>query len=268
MATRSPSEIQAILLDPGSGLLDRIARNLGDFTVALLALSGSPQTIKLVGTGTLLVVGEKYFILTALHVWEEALKFADYIGITMKAGINHRTVIDRLTVVPTGLPKPEAWNEWGPDLVLLSVPAEDLGRIKAYKSFWSSDRLVEVHAEVCEAQVLMGTPAALGTLTDTHADLVMNGMLVGPNKVRERGDLDYADYLLALTSTAPRNFGGVSGGGLWRVYLYWEPSREEIDWKMSLHGVAYWQFPIVAERTVIRCHGPQSIRAALRQLTV
>jgi hypothetical protein len=46
--------------------------------------------------------------------------------------------------------------------------------------------------------------------------------------------------------------------------MYWAPSTGEIDWKMSLHGVAFYQLSIVAERRTIRCHGPETIRAALR----
>ena len=77
--------------------------------------------------------------------------------------------------------------------------------------------------------------------------------------------LELLDAVLTLAAiVVPRDFGGVSGGGVWQVYLYWAPSTGEIDWKMSLHGLAFFQLPIIAERRTIRCHGPESIRAALR----
>ncbi len=79
--------------------------------------------------------------------------------------------------------------------------------------------------------------------------------------------LDYLDYEVDLSFPVPRNFGGVSGGGVWQVYAHWERSTGEVDWKMSLHGMAYWQSPIVAGRTIIRCHGAQTIQAAIRQLS-
>lgn len=50
-----------------------------------------------------------------------------------------------------------------------------------------------------------------------------------------------------------------------RVYVYWSPSTGEVDWKMSLHGVAFYQLPIIAERRIIRCHGAQTIHAAVAQ---
>jgi hypothetical protein len=264
MATRDPREIEAILRSDTSGLRDRIVRNLGDFTVALFAISGSAQErLRLAGTGTLVMVDGKYFILTALHVWEEVLKSADRIGITVKENTVHRTVIDRGAVAAFGWSRPTEWSEWGPDMVLLSVPAEDVGRISAYRCFWNLASRIEINAEVLEVRILMGTPAALGTITDTYADLQINGMFLGPETHHTRGELDYLDYEIDLSFPVPRNFGGVSGGGVWQVYVYWTPSGEEVDWKMSLHGVAFYQLPIVAERTTIRCHGPQTIQATL-----
>ncbi len=273
MAIRDSRKIKAILSDPKSGLVDKVARSLVDYTVALFALKGSPQKLKLGGTGTLVAFGGNHFILTARHVWDETLKTADLIGITMKPGITHRTVLNRSAVTAIGLPPPGDWDEWGPDLVLLSMPKEDVGRITAVKSFWTLDQRVEINASVLEQNVLVGTPEETGTITDIHADLLMHGMFLAAEKLTKRDGLDYLDYDMNLGQRVqligpsfPKNFGGVSGGGVWRVFLYWEPARDEIDWKMSLHGVAFWQFPPAGERNVIRCHGPESIAATLRLL--
>ena len=110
----------------------------------------------------------------------------------------------------------------------------------------------------------MGTPAALGAFTETFADVQINGLFLGPEVLHARGEFDFLDYEIDLSLAVPRDFGGVSGGGVWQVYLYWVPSTGEIDWQMSLHGLAFFQLPIIAERRTIRCHGPESIRAALR----
>ncbi len=265
MATRDPREIETALRSDTSGLRERIVRNLGDFTVALFGIFRAPQErLKLAGTGTLVVNAGRHFILTALHVWEEVLKAADQIGITMREDTVHCTAINRCDVVPFGLSNSRGWNEWGPDLVLLSVPATDVGRIGAYRSFWNVTAQREINAAVIESLVLMGTPAALGTFTETFADVQINGMFLGPEVRHTRGEFDYLDYEIDLSLDVPRKFGGVSGGGVWQVYIYWAPSTGEIDWKMSLHGVAFFQLPIVGERRAIRCHGPESIRAALR----
>ena len=155
MTTRDPHEIEPILRSDTSGLRDRIVRNLGDFTVALFGVFRFPQErLRLAGTGTLVVQDGKHFILTALHVWEEVLKTADQVGITMKEDVVHCTVIDRRAVLAYGPPKPQTWNEWGPDLVLLSVAAEDVGRISVYRSFWNLTAQRAINAAVLEVCIL------------------------------------------------------------------------------------------------------------------
>jgi hypothetical protein len=260
----NPHEIAGVLKNPESGLQDRIVHNLGNFTVALLAISHHPERLDLAGTGTLMAIDGPHYILTARHVWDEVLAGADHVGITLKPDVNHRYLIPSRDFAPVGLPKPCAWNEWGPDLMLLRIPAERVGTIEAYRSFWNPAHSVAVSAEAIEVHVLMGTPAELGTITDVHADLQITGMYLGPEKLQHMGGFDYLDYELELKAGLPRHFGGVSGGGVWRVYLYCSPQSGEIDWNMSFHGVAFYQLDIVKDRTTIRCHGPQSTQAMLR----
>lgn len=260
----NPQEIASVLKDKGSGLQDKIVHNLGDYTVALLGISGNPERLKLAGTGTLMAFDGAHYILTARHVWDEILADADHVGITLKPNVDQRYAIPSKHFTPVGLPKPCAWNEWGPDLILLRIPAERVGTIEAYRSFWNPARRVDVNAGVIEVLVLMGTPAELGTITDVHADLLIIGMYLGPEKVRcVVGGFDYFDYEIEKKVELPRHFGGVSGGGVWRVLLFCSPETEEIDWKMSFHGVAFYQLNIGNDPTTIRCHGPQSAQAVL-----
>jgi hypothetical protein len=269
MAPRDPREIEGVLRDQNSGLREKIVRNLGDFTVALLAISEYPERLALAGTGTLLSADGAHFILTARHVWEEVLKDAAHIGITLKPDVSHKFGIRRRDVAVFGLPKPDAWNEWGPDLALLRIPAEDVGSIGVYRVFLNVTKQPRrIDGQFLEVQVLMGTPAAFGKITDAHADLQISGMFLGPEIQHERNGFDYLDYEFDLTFPGvPRRFGGVSGGGVWRVYMYYSPETGEIDWSISLHGVAYFELPIVEERRYVRCHGPQGIRAVIGAVT-
>jgi hypothetical protein len=67
----------------------------------------------------------------------------------------------------------------------------------------------------------------------------------------------------SLVLGLPKHFGGVSGGGVWRVWLFCSPETGEIDWKFNFHGVAFYQLGIGENPTTIRCHGPESVMAVL-----
>jgi hypothetical protein len=257
-------DIHVTLIDANSGLREKIVRNLGDYTVALLAISDNPERLELAGTGTLISTKGQHYILTARHVWDEVLADADHVGITLKPNINHRFGIDRKDLTVFGLPKPAQWNEWGPDLILLRLPKERVGSMALHKVFLNIDKAPQkINRLVLWIQVLMGTPAAHSKITDAHAQLQIDGMFLGPEKLQERNGLDYADYEINLKFPVPRDFGGVSGVGLWHVYLYKLPENGEIDWSVSLHGTAFYQLDIVNEHRPIRCHGPESIKAVI-----
>lgn len=261
-----PCKIEEIanILRYDESLQNRIVRSLGNFTVALLAVSDYPEQLKLAGTGTLVMIDGAHYILTARHVWEEVLVHADHVGITLKADITHRHGIPSREFVATGLPKPCSWSEWGPDLVLLRIPAGRVGVISVYRSFWNLSGMVTVNSTVIEVLVLMGTPAELGKITDTHAELQITGMFLGPENVQHVGGFDYLDYEIERKAGLPKHFGGVSGGGVWRVWLFCSPENNEIDWKFNFHGVAFYQLGIGENPTTIRCHGPESVKAILR----
>jgi hypothetical protein len=262
---KDPEGIKEILKDEKTGLQSKIVRTLGDFTVALLAVSDSPERLDLAGTGTLVTIDGTHYILTATHVWEEVLKNADHVGITLNPDVNHRFGIPRSDIAVFALPKPDKWNEWGPDLALLRIPPDRVGSIGARKSFWNLSRPErKLGRTVLWVQVLMGTPAALGKITGAHADLQITGLFLGPETVQERGGLDYLDYEMDLGFLIPRTFGGVSGGGTWNVYIYYSSENDNIDWTMSFHGVAFYELDIVNERRPIRCHGPKSIQAVIQ----
>lgn len=61
------------------------------------------------------------------------------------------------------------------------------------------------------------------------------------------------------------NFEGVSGGGLWTVYIYVDENGEAQNFKV-LRGVAFWQQCLADSALLVRCHGPQSIGSVLRSL--
>jgi len=263
-------EIMASLAEESSGLRDRIVRDIGSFTVALFAVSGARDGdhLSLAGTGTLLVaIADSHFILTAAHVWEEVLRPAPMVGITLKENVDHRSLMKTSEIVAFGLQKPDTWGEWGPDLAFLRVPHERVGSISVYRVFYSltKPRQSVPDVEHVETLVLMGTPAALGAFTQTHADLEIHGLFMQVDALpRIHGNLDYLDFDVDVSFPGvPEEFGGVSGGGLWRIQIYRSPSTGEIDWVKPLEGVAFHQSDLSNGHRMIRCHGPHSIRASM-----
>jgi hypothetical protein len=80
-------------------------------------------------------------------------------------------------------------------------------------------------------------------------------------------DYDYIDLDMDLTLPGvPQTLGGVSGGGLWRVFAYWSDTKNEIDWAMDIEGVAFHESDHVNGHRTVRCHGPQSIGMGVRLL--
>jgi len=265
-----PCDTQQIsdLLKDSIEFRDKIIRSVGNFTVALMGIYERPERLDLAGTGTLMTIAGAHYILTARHVWDDKLAHADYVGLTLKPNIDHKYAIRRTDFTTVGLPKPSAWNEWGPDLMLLKIPEEKVGAIKAYRSFWNPARRIEIKNEVIELTVIMGTPGELGTITDTHADLQITGLFVGDEKLQSVGGFDFLDYKIHrnIQPGLPRHLGGTSGGGLWRVWVFCSKERDEIDWTMGFHGVAFYQLDIDADPTIVRCHGPESGKLLLRTL--
>jgi hypothetical protein len=117
-----------------------------------------------------------------------------------------------------------------------------------------------------EVLMLMGAPGEFGKYTPKHAELNINGFQFDANALPYRhGEFDYLDSKEDTKFPGiPKNFGGVSGGGLWQVQIFELPETDKLDWKWFFEGVAFWQIPQPDEHMVIRCHGPESIQAAMK----
>jgi hypothetical protein len=263
----SLDEAAEALRNPSSGLQDGIISDIGCFTVALLGVFESPpqERLELAGTGTLVRLDNSRYILTARHVWDKVLQSARGVGITLKANTNHKFVMDTQSLTVLGPEPPQAFSEWGPDLALLRVPPEHFGTIDAYKSFYNLSKLKAVEPDwELETHVLMGTPWVQGSFTQTHADLNISGFFVWGVPTHTSGDLDYLDVSVDVSlPEMPHDFGGVSGGGFWKVMIRRSDSPVGIDWRNILEGLAFYQSAVVNGRRTIRCHGQASIQAAI-----
>ena len=81
-------------------------------------------------------------------------------------------------------------------------------------------------------------------------------------RINQNG-FDYREVELQLEDRTVDSFGGISGGGLWKVRIYVDETTGKIDSKAALDGVAFWSHGVQNGFGTIRCHGTISIQAAL-----
>ena len=268
------AELQALVLEASSPLCWRIARELADYTVAFIALKNGQMLPA--GTGTLVSFHKSHYILTAAHVWEKLLKESDSIFIPLKEKTRQRITIKRDEIIPCETILPPQWNEWGPDITLLHISPERVGSFAAVgRPFYSlstkKERVIDCGLETW---FLMGAPAVRGIFTPESAIPELQGMNVVPTgwfsstevPTDIRAQFDFIDIPIDTTQTdVAANFGGVSGGGLWRVYVF-KDSEGQIQTFKVLYGVAFWQI-LGDSSLIVRCHGPASIGSVLACLT-
>jgi hypothetical protein len=276
------SEVEQLLFsDKPSMLGEKIGRELSDYTVAFI--TSKKSELRPAGSGILVSFRDSYYVLTAAHVWhgrqgkEDGLRNADKILIPLKEKQSTRFSITPDQIVPSGPEIPSEWNEWGPDITMLRLPSERIGSMQAAgRSFYNLSKKKEMRINCVETVFLMGAPAERGTFTAAGAFPEVQAMLLikatGPyltlgSSHALRQNFDYID--VGIDNTLPgvaKRFGGVSGGGLWKVYIY-KSSDGNLDSFKVLVGVAYWEEPFDNDDgLMVRCHGPQTFGTILKHL--
>ena len=251
---------------------DQIARNAHQvYTTPLFAVSPSPdgEVLTLAGTGTLVTDGKAHYVLTAAHVWHDVLKRAEKVGISLRADLYSQCLIERTSIVPSGPAIPNSWRDWGPDIIFLRIPEVRVGEINAFRGFYGlhCEEQSLYRGEHTQAYLVAGTPAALGTYTQNRASVqVMGFWAVKPPTYQKHEGWDYFDAEARFRSpTDAQSFGGVSGGGLWKVQIYGDSSSDKIASTAILEGVAFYASKVSDGTGTIRCHGPKSIRRAMQE---
>ena len=252
-------------------VLDDVENTLRHYSVTLLAFWERPSDpLMPLGSGTLVSVGARRFILTAAHVWDELIR-AERMHLPLYDGPSFSIPIDRIR--PSVL---HGGGEWGPDVALLELAESDASTISARKSFvnlvqqkgtlppdpanprdclWAVYGMIGEHSHV-DAQA--ATEHRPKTVT---ASLRGGAYFSVVRATHEYQGWDYLDLGAKLDlSGVPLSFGGLSGGGLWQIDLN-RMKDESVKWagKRYLRGVAFWQSGVAGERRLIRCHGPRSL---------
>lgn len=235
------------------------------------------------GSGTLMVIDGYFGILTAEHVVRHPHKPELHL-----TNLSHQG--PRLVIPPMDFPADIGFasfslrvittnrkrDDYGPDLAFIVMPPSGaLSEIRARRSFYPLAKAADEKTE--EALQDTGFIAFCGFLgskrTEEAADLGFSkviqlggyAFLTGPEKYEQRDRWDYYELGVRREEMGDfgDSFGGVSGGGVWRIPVYLKKGDvvgAEYFERMTFAGVAFYEENHLPNgRFFVRTHGPRSI---------
>jgi len=123
-----------LFYDIPDSVLDEVRLGIQHYFAPLLVLSPEhpKHSVDLAGSGTLVELAGRHYILTADHVWN-ATEDWDEIGLVVAAE-GAPLAIPRNNILPKRL-HVSPYSQWGPDLALLEKPPHLVSTIRTRKSF-------------------------------------------------------------------------------------------------------------------------------------
>lgn len=222
-------------------------------------------------SGTLCSFESKAGIVTARHVWEEARKHKSLIAMTDRGPL----ALETEKLVPA-VPQPKCvlanTDARIPDIAFFYLDPKQKSEIESLgKVFYSIDkRANSPHLDVNTAAgywAIFGNPKALLKVEErTVVPSFVYGTEVAP--FSEKDGWDYLKVNLSIPENPgiPRNFGGVSGGGVWRTM--WNTDSDQTCFRVSnliedclLVGMSFYQTG--GDGSQLIAHGPNSIYNSL-----
>ena len=252
------------------GVLRDFRNMVQKYSVALVLADGEGDTSRYAchASGTLVEHDGFLCILTAGHV-VEAISQHEWLGVPV-AEIRHRPPFFPTGALVSKTLYTGGASQWGPDLALVRLPAGNLGDITARKSFLNvTRRAASVLKSIPDfdrgAWGIVGCPSEISEISGQEGVIVTATYVSYFPSMVEQAPYDYFDHVVnyALAPTLPRDFGGLSGGGMWHVEVG-RQSDGSLAWdgELELLGVAFYQLPdkeSPLEKAYVRCHGPKSL---------
>jgi len=257
--------------DIPDSVLEDVRLEIQHYLVPLLVGSrDNPRhPVDLAGSGTLVELASRHYILTADHVWNRAeVEDWEELGLMLTDGAP--LGIERRLIAAKRL-SGSSYSRWGPDLALLEIPPNLVGTITARKSFLNLARrrsTLSSHPPQTEKSLwavmgLVGQKSSVDLVDEARTAIVTvrgEAFLGVTCTAEQRGEYDYLTvYAKTTLREVPSSFGGISGGGLWEVTLRIRGDSIISQGEHHFRGVAFWQEPEAPDHIAIRCHGPYSI---------
>jgi len=251
-------------------VLNSILHAVADYTVGFLRVDDTPpdKNLAMLGSGVLVTAGSVYAILTAHHV-VKVLPRSGRLGLILSETISAITISTdalRYLEIARGIKDAE-----GPDLGAVILSPVIAAELRAKKTFHNLDktreRFLTQLPDVKDGLWILQGFVEEWTKVDLHVDgyaktfgfyeLSSSGIISASYSI---GDHDYFVFPVSYKERNVPHFGGTSGGGLWQVPLVKKNPESELTHKTpQLAGVAFYQEPILAERSAVKCHGRRSV---------
>jgi hypothetical protein len=238
------------------------------YSVGFVALDRSGMVgSRPVGSGTLVEFSGIRGVVTAAHVAEYICGMQEVGLLLFSPGKTAEALSLKGEVLDATYVRGPSYGPEGPDLAFLRLPQEVEDRVAATKAFFNSavrwhrpqgrndqEQLFVLTGLLAEAAIDHGIVG--GSHKSEQSAIIATGRLADHRK--DQSGVDLLDFHRDQDpdNPPPDSYGGVSGGGLWRV-------RDE-ELGNTLIGVAYYENE--ADQTghrVIKCHWPLSVHEVL-----
>lgn len=246
-------------------MLDAEQHATGRSLVAFVTNQGKDS---LMGSGTLARLGDRWGVLTCSHVLHNLGKRPFALTCSSVDNLARRWWLaqDKLGFLQLGDPPWE--SALGPDLAFVQIPVNlvsDIAKVATVVNLDHHQDLTskeEPSSAIHKADLVFG---AIGQWTTAEPDIVHLKALINVgtiSKTTNRGGFDYLTHTPVPDGKAPMpsTFGGMSGGGVWRLYFQQTGERTLKFAQRRFLGVAFAESnPAGTDLPVIHCHGPTSL---------
>ena len=251
-----------------------VARTLSHYTVGFGAIirNDSVEDAIPAGSGTLVKVGRVLGVVTARHVIEAIARKTE-IGLLRfppRSGIIHS---DRIDLNQTEfLPLPGDDGPDGPDLGFIRLPRVTEESLLGTNSFYPLDKpllpMKGTYKGLGMVEFVLGIVGEWTTDLELTKErrrkqfmLLSAGGSVGDD--REHAGFDLATFTPSYDEdkSPPDSYGGVSGGGIWRVFF--RPDGSNHVEHRRLIGTAFYEYKEDDGIMRIIHHGPSSLERHL-----
>jgi hypothetical protein len=228
-------------------LSDAILSHASDYAVGLVRrVEGAGSQV--LGSGVLASVEGRRGILTCGHVAEAYGKLSEIGLLRFVAGDQQRQILDLGETQTIIMQSEAAWSESGLDLAFTQLPPDVASSLAAKSLFLNIennrtrlDTGPPPHAGHFDA--ILGLVAEFSDTPFIERDRFispMRGVLHSGHIMSQENGLLIVGALEYNLDKMPEDFGGMSGGGLWRSYFAEEEDGHRLV-QTVLCGVASWQ---------------------------